>query len=201
VFRELLASKLAGIADLSPEQCHKLEAHYRLLVLWNRVLNLTAIDTVGAAVERHYCESIFLAVRLPKEPLRVADIGSGAGFPGFPVAVLRPDCTVTLIESHKRKAVFLREATRGMSNVRVLAQRAESISERFDCAVCRAVSYDDLLPILKRIAPAADLLTGAEEPPEGLGLEWQESIRLPWGENRFLRMSVPRETTRETCST
>jgi len=116
------------------------------------------------------------------------DIGSGAGFPGFPVAVLRPECSVTLIESHQRKAVFLREASRNLLNVRVLARRAEDVNERFDWAISRAVSYEDLASFLKNLAPNADLLTGGEEPPGGIGFVWQPQIPMPWGAQRFLRI-------------
>jgi 16S rRNA (guanine527-N7)-methyltransferase len=139
-FRELLRNRLAGIAELSEPQVAALEAHYHLLMKWNRVLSLTTITKLDEAVERHYCESIFLGVHLPPGEWSIADVGSGAGFPGFPIAVIRPECRVTLIESHQRKAVFLREATRGMSNVWVLGCRAESIEERFDWVVSRAVS-------------------------------------------------------------
>jgi 16S rRNA (guanine527-N7)-methyltransferase len=83
-----------------------LRAHFELLQRWNKSLNLTRIDSV----ERNYGESLFLGRHLPPGPLRICDIGSGAGFPGFPVAVLRPDCEITLIEAHQRKAVFLKEA-------------------------------------------------------------------------------------------
>jgi 16S rRNA (guanine(527)-N(7))-methyltransferase RsmG len=164
-----------------------LETHYELLLRWNRTLNLTSIKKMDEAVERHYCEALFLGAHLPQGPLRIADIGSGAGFPGFPVAVLRPDCSVTLIESHQRKAVFLREASRNQRNVRVLARRAESIEEHFDWVISRAVSYKDLGSLLKNLAPSVDLLTGGEEPPDGIGFVWQPPVRVPWGEVRFLR--------------
>jgi 16S rRNA (guanine527-N7)-methyltransferase len=118
------------------------------------------------------------------------DIGSGAGFPGVPVAVVRPDCDVTLVESHQRKAVFLREATRELANVHVIPRRVESVEERFDRAISRAVSYEDLSKALKSLAPAADLLTGAEEPPTEMGFRWEPPIRLPWGKQRFLRHGV-----------
>jgi len=170
---------------VSPE----LEAHYQLLKKWNRVLNLTSVDRYEDAVERHYGESLFLAGHLPAGHLLIADIGSGAGFPGIPVAVVRPDCHVTLIESHQRKAVFLREATRNLSNVRVLARRAEEVDEKFDWAISRAVSYADLGKSLKSLARSAALLTGAEPPPASLGFEWDEPIPLPGGRNRFLRVS------------
>lgn len=171
---------------LTAEQSTALEAHLDLLMRWNRSLNLTAIRSREEAIERHYCESLFLGASLPAGVLRITDVGSGAGFPGFPVAVLRPECSVTLIESHQRKAVFLREASRKMPNVRVLAKRAEEVGETFDWVISRAVSYADLAPFLKRLAPNADLLTGAEGPPDSLGFRWEAPVALPWGEQRFL---------------
>lgn len=182
MFAELVLQEFA----LPKEQIARLHAHYNLLLKWNRVLNLTTIYKVEEAVERHYWESLFLAKHLPLTSLRIVDIGSGAGFPGFPVAVARPDCEVTLVESHQRKAVFLREASRGLGNIRVLAKRAENVGECFDLATSRAVSYADLSASLKSLASLADLLTGSEEPPAQLGFEWQ-AIRLPWGRQRFLR--------------
>jgi 16S rRNA (guanine527-N7)-methyltransferase len=188
MFADLLRQRLAGIVELSPGQVEALESHYQLLLRWNRTLNLTSIKKMEEAVERHYCESLFLGTHLPQGRLRVADVGSGSGFPGFPIAVLRPDCSVTLIESHQRKAVFLREASRSLPNVRVLARRAEDMNEQFDWAVSRAVSYEDLASFLKNLAPNADLLTGGEEPPGGIGFVWQPPIPMPWGAQRFLRI-------------
>jgi 16S rRNA (guanine(527)-N(7))-methyltransferase RsmG len=188
MFADLLRERLAGVVELSPGQVEALESHYQLLLRWNRTLNLTSIKKMEEAVERHYCESLFLGTHLPQGRLRIADIGSGAGFPGFPIAVLRPDCSVTLIESHQRKAVFLREASRNTPNVRVLAKRAEDVNEQFDWAISRAVSYEDLASFLKNLAPNADLLTGGEEPPGGIGFVWQPQIPMPWGAQRFLRI-------------
>ena len=194
MFRERLQQKLAGLIALKPEQIAALEAHYDLLLRWNRVLNLTSIDSLDGAIERHYGESLFVGVHLPLRALRIVDIGSGAGFPGLPVAVARADCTVTLVESHQRKAVFLREATRHLPNVQVLAQRAEKVDQRFDFAISRAVSYADLALVLGKLAHSAALLTGSEEPPQDLDFQWTESLPLPWGKNRFLRIGVSRET-------
>ena len=191
MFAELLRSRLAGIVELSQTQIEALQGHYELLLRWNKVLNLTRIEDLEEAVERHYGESLFLAAHLPAPlpagALRIADVGSGAGFPGFPVAVLRPDCAVTLIESHQRKAVFLREASRRLANVAVLAKRAEEVGIGFDLLISRAVSYEDLRKVMS-LAPQACLLTGAEEPPGKIGFIWSEPVRLPWGQNRFLRM-------------
>jgi 16S rRNA (guanine527-N7)-methyltransferase len=181
VFRELVRR----CAPLSDEQAAALEAHYELLLRWNKVLNLTRIEGVEEAVERHYCESLFLASHL--DGGRVADVGSGGGFPGFVVAVARPECSVTLIESHRRKAVFLCEAARKVPNVRVVAKRAEELEERFDWMISRAVSYEDLGRV--RLAGRVAILTGAEDPPRTWGMEWR-SVVLPWGRQRYLRIGL-----------
>jgi len=179
---------------INPEQAAQLEAHYELLVLWNRKLNLARIGSRAEAIERHYNESLFLAPYLPAGPLKIADIGSGAGFPGLPVAVARPDCSVTLMESRQKKAAFLREASRGLPNVAVFAHRAEEADAVFDWAISRAVSYADLTPLLASpggLAPNAALLTGSEEPPAALGylgFDWDSPLLLPGSKQRFLRI-------------
>jgi len=188
VFADLLTDRLGRMIALSPAQIASLEAHYDLLKRWNQVLNLTRIEDLAEAVERHYCESLFLAAYLPAGPLRIGDVGSGGGFPGLPVAVARPDCSVVLIESHQRKAVFLKEACRSLTNVQVMNRRAEEVEERFDHVISRAVSYDDLVRPLKKLAGSADLLTGAEDPPTRMGFAWRDPIPLPWGKQRYLRI-------------
>ncbi len=188
MFADALTSRLAGIAELTSQQVAALEAHYQTMLRWNRSMNLTSISGLEEAVERHYCESLFLAASLPPGPLSIVDIGSGAGFPGFPVAVCRPDCSVTLVESHQRKAVFLHEVSRALPNVRVLSKRGETVGQQFDRAISRAVSYGDLASFLKVLAESADLLTGAEEPPPEMGFQWSPGLALPWGKQRFLRI-------------
>jgi hypothetical protein len=83
--------------------------------------------------------------------------------------------------------VFLREASRQLKNVKVLALREEDVREAFDHMISRAVSYRDLVPSLKHLGSTADLLTGEEVPPEDLGFEWWREVLLPWGKRRFLR--------------
>lgn len=181
-FRALLAAEFRPYAELAPPQLEVLERHYNLLLRWNQRLNLTRIENLEDAVKLHYCESLFLGLQLPKGPLTIADLGSGAGFPGLPVAVLRPDLQVSLIESHQRKAVFLREASLELKNVQVLAMRAEDCRERFDWVLSRAVSPADVLSC--GLAPNSALLVAANNAPAD-----SEVIRLPWGDER-----VPRET-------
>ena len=185
----MLREVLESWFPLDDTQWRVLEAHYELLCRWNKVLNLTRIEQPEQAAERHYGESLFLASHLPPGNWRVADVGCGPGFPGFPLAVARPDCSVALIESHQRKAVFLREASRSVSNIRVIARRAEEVQEHFDWVVSRAVSYNDLAKCLPALAGNAALLTGSETPPESLGLLWEPPISLPWGDQRLLRVS------------
>jgi 16S rRNA (guanine527-N7)-methyltransferase len=186
VFSDVLEMRLRGMVSLSAEQRAALQSHYDLLVKWNKVLNLTTLRRVEDVVERHYCESVFLACRLPEGTLSVADIGSGAGFPGIPVAVMRPESSMTLIESHQRKAVFLREASRSLRNVRVLAKRAEDVEEGFDWLMSRAVSGDDLSRVALGLAGNLAVL-GAEAAPFKVdNISWADPIRLPWGARRYL---------------
>ena len=185
MFAELLRQRLERVVELSTFQIAQLESHFELLTRWNRVLNLTSVRGIEEIVERHYCESLFLAKHLPSGTLRVADIGSGAGFPGFPVAVLRPECNVTLIESHQRKSVFLREVSRHLTNIKVIAKRAESIEERFDWAISRAVKYSDISEPVSALATHFGLLAGVE-PPSETCFTWNNPIRVPWGATRFL---------------
>lgn len=158
MFRELLVQRVSAFCTLSSEQIHQLEQHYELMVRWNKTINLTRIESVEEAVDRHYAESLFLASKLPDGPLRIADLGSGAGFPGFAIGVVRPDCHIALIESHKRKAVFLKEATRALPNVTVVPRRAEDVTEVYDWVVSRAVSWEDIEHVVFKLAPNVALL-------------------------------------------
>ncbi len=199
-FEALLRSNLRGVCQLSAEQLELLHVHYQLLTRWNQVLNLSSIRTLEAAVVRHYCESLFLAANLPAGAHSVADVGSGGGFPGIPIAVLRPACEVILIESHQRKAVFLKEATRGYTNVRIVAKRAEQVQERFEWLVSRAVAWKQVIGLTPGLAPNLALLVGAEDAANILkthGMSWNAAIALPWGQHRSL--AIGRCVSRGTC--
>ncbi len=173
---EFLRSEIGGLLDA---EVAALERHYDLLIRWNRKMNLTTVTSVEEAATRHYGESILLARQLTAGS--VVDIGSGGGFPGIPAAIVRPDCVVTLVESHQRKAVFLREAVREVGNVQVIADRAESMSGHYDWLVSRAVDPSELMKL--RIADLWALLVGAED-AECLGAT--SVTALPWGRNRVI---------------
>src|SRR5580692_5501850 len=100
MFRDLLAAEFQPYASLTDVQLDQLESHYSSLIRWNKRLNLTRITSLVESVQFHYCESLFLARFLPAGSHRIVDIGSGGGFPGIPVAILRPEYEVALVESH-----------------------------------------------------------------------------------------------------
>ena len=181
MFRDFLRKRAAAFCELSEGQLDQLERHYELMVRWNQKINLTRIEGLEQIIDRHYAESLFLGSQLPSGSLSIADVGSGAGFPGFPVGVLRPECTVSLIESHKRKAVFLKEASRDIPNIRVLAQRSEEVGGSFDWVISRAVSWEDLQKFAARLAPNLALLCSSAPATA------KRIIPIPW--------TVSRETT------
>jgi len=184
VFAEALRQQLALLQiELSDRQVYQLEQHFHLLTRWNKVMNLSRIEDLHEAVQLHYCESLFLGRCLPPEALRVVDVGSGAGFPGIPIAVFRSDCEVTLLESNRRKSVFLQEATRELGNTQVVPKRAQEISELFDWAVSRAVNYGEIEDSLSRLAPNVALLAGEDCPNDHF--TWNK-VKLPWGQRRFV---------------
>ncbi len=205
-FEDLLRDELAAAAErgfarveLSSEQRASLLAHYELLMRWNSRMNLTAIRTVGEAVRLHYGEClIFGAWMKAVTGDRVVDVGSGAGFPGMVLSVLRPDCEFTVMDSHQRKGVFLREAARGRTNVRVMVSRGDSAEGTWDWLVSRAVRMDEVLELVPRLASRVGLLVGEEDSKVLLAerkIEWDEPLRLPWGERRYALFGVARRST------
>jgi 16S rRNA (guanine527-N7)-methyltransferase len=199
-FAGLLKRELRGRVELSDSQIAQLHEHYDLLQRWNQKINLTSIPSGPEAVIRHYCESLLFAANIPvTTDVKIGDLGSGAGFPGVPIAILKPECTVALIESHQRKAVFLREASRSLSNVRVLSSRGEEVAETFEWLVSRAVDPKDVLANVPRLAPQVGLMIG-EDDWNALktisAIAWAEPLRLPWGDRRLCVCGVSRDVPR-----
>src|SRR5579859_5161401 len=110
---ELLAA--SSLAELDPETTGRFEAYLALLLRWNARLNLTAIRDEEGIQSRHFVESIACARAIPEGIVTLLDFGSGAGFPGIPIALCRPEISVTLAESQVKKAAFLQEAIRSLS--------------------------------------------------------------------------------------
>ncbi|HYZ83130.1 MAG TPA: 16S rRNA (guanine(527)-N(7))-methyltransferase RsmG [Bryobacteraceae bacterium] len=189
-FADRLAKRLNGLVLITPELVSQLEAHHGLLKKWNAKINLTSIEDLDEAVDRHYAEPLFLGslLKLPSGST-VVDIGSGAGFPGTPIAAFRPDWHVTMVESHARKAVFIKEATRSMPNVTVRTRRIEDVQEEFSCAVMRAVNWHDLVTILPKLAPKLGFLVAAHDfgrlQSDLPAYTWQASA-VPWDPTRVV---------------
>ena len=138
-----LAERAAELgAPLGPERAATLVALLDRIALEPQ--NLTAIEGLEEGIERHLLDSLagLAHPRVAAEPALV-DVGSGAGFPGLALAAARPDLAVTLVESERRKAEWLRRASGGFSNVRVVAERSEHLAEAereaFPLAVARAL--------------------------------------------------------------
>ena len=183
-FRDFLIREWTPYGQLSEEQLSSLELHYELLVRWNQRMNLTRIRDLSEVVRLHYCESMFLGLNLPKGRLDIVDVGSGAGFPGIPLAIVRPESRVTMVESNHRKAVFLREAARDLPNATVMSSRAEDVSGKFDWLVSRAVVANQVLELglSKRVALLVTNSDLSQLPsPERV-------VPVPWGTQRVLAL-------------
>lgn len=186
-------------AELCASQLKDISTYIDILLRWNARMNLTAIRQPEEIVTRHFGESFFAARHLlsssssgERHP-RVADIGSGAGFPGIPIKLFKPEMSVTLVESNQKKATFLREVIRALTltDIDVENVRAESLSPgRFDVVTLRAVErFDSILPVaatLVRPGGRLVLLVGAAQANEAAAIliEWKLSKPHPIPESR-----------------
>jgi 16S rRNA (guanine527-N7)-methyltransferase len=184
----------------SGEQIEKIQAYVRLLLKWNRHMSLTAITNPAEIVGRHFGESMFAASVIPVENCRLADVGSGTGFPGVALKILRADLHLSLIESNKKKSAFLSEVVRtlDLSSVEVLTTRFEDIrpGEEFaDFVTARAVGgFSELLRWSKTALTKrghALLWVGGEDVTRISNTEgwiWNPATRIPESQRRFLLM-------------
>jgi 16S rRNA (guanine527-N7)-methyltransferase len=113
------------------DQVLQIQQYIKILLTWNEKINLTAIRDPLEILYRHFCESMYAADAVPLDKGRLADVGSGAGFPGLPLKILRPDLQVFLVESNIKKVTFLAEVIRelGLTGAQVLSRRYEELGE------------------------------------------------------------------------
>src|SRR5438445_9172424 len=125
-----IAHLLEPFIELDETRLRSISIYIDLLLKWNARVNLTAIREPSEIVQRHFGESLFAAKHLleQKLPQTAIDLGSGAGFPGVPFAMLAPEVQVILIESQQKKVTFLKELiyVLGLNNVKAFGGRAES---------------------------------------------------------------------------
>jgi 16S rRNA (guanine527-N7)-methyltransferase len=198
-------------AVLSATQLHSISTYIDLLQHWNARINLTAIRNEEEIVTRHFGESLFTArhlfPRVPSVPpvvkdvdaakARVADVGSGAGFPGIPIKLWAPNIALTLIESSQKKATFLRELSRALTltDINIQNARAETLPpSTFDVVTLRAVErLPKVLPVAANLlAPSGRLAlliaTNQLEPTRSTlpNLSWDAPIPVPQSQSRLL---------------
>ena len=134
--------------SLTAQQVERFQLYYDELVTWNRRMNLTAIVDYEEVQIKHFLDSLTLTVVLSDAPLKVVDVGTGAGLPGIALKIACPNIELTLIDSTQKKALFLDHivATLGLEGVSVVAGRAEELAhdvqyrERFDAVLARGVA-------------------------------------------------------------
>lgn len=178
----------AGISELPPTAYKQFETYLELLLRWNLRLNLTAVREPEQIIRRHFVECAFGAQQLPIEVATLLDYGSGAGLPGIPIAICRPEIRVTLSEARGKKAAFLAEALRVLRLPgEVHGARVETMPEQlcFDAVSMRAVEKMELaIPVAVRHAKHyLVLFTTRQLAPAYLAhvpeLRWLEPVALP----------------------
>lgn len=188
----LISKGLVGLnLTFTAVQQEQLLQYLQLLDKWNQVYNLTAIRDMTKMVGSHLLDSLSVIPFISGET--VLDIGSGAGLPGVPIAVAKPQCEVTLLDSSHKKAAFLRQAIAelALKNARVICERVESWAapKKYDVIISRAFSDlgefasvsarllapNGVIAAMKGLYPFEEL----ERIPEGFRVKAVESLRVP----------------------
>lgn len=180
-----------------------IKTYIELLLKWNRSVSLTTVTNVDDILRFHFGESLFALPMLPVEKSRLADVGSGAGFPGIPLAMARLSLDVTLIEPNAKKFAFLNEVIRQLALANISAVRARTSdlhfsNERFEIITARAVGqFDGLIGWAKaKITPGGKLLLwlGGEDAKQisvDARFEWSGPVRIPQSDRRFVLTGSP----------
>jgi len=194
----VIARLLFPYAEVETTQLELISIYIDILLKWNSRMNLTAIRDPEEIIRRHFGESFFAAAQLIPNDWRgsVIDVGSGAGFPGLPIAVYSPEAAVTLIESQGKKATFLNEVIFDLrlKNVKVYRGRAEECADSADLVTLRAVEkFSEVLPTaggLVRMGGRLALMIGRSQVSAARraaqGLDWRDPVVVPGGNSRVL---------------
>lgn len=189
----LTAANLASLTDSTTGQFY---SYLELFLRWNERTNLSAIRDPESILSRHFLESIYCTQTLPAGIATLLDYGSGGGFPGVPVAILRPDLQITLAESQNKKAAFLNEVVRTLKlNAKVHSGRAEQLKHKFDCVTLRAVDRmeEAVHSAVTLVASSGWLLlmttdsdSTALTAAAGASFTWSTPTSLPGGDQRII---------------
>jgi 16S rRNA (guanine527-N7)-methyltransferase len=201
ILKELVAYGLRP----TDTQCDQIRAYISLLLRWNRSLSLTTVAEELEIIKFHFGESLFALSAIKGLHGRLADVGTGAGFPGLALRIFAEEIDLILIESNAKKCAFLSEVQRALalSNVRVLRARFEDVAElndQLDVVVSRALgSYDRLLKwSVKSLRPGGKIVLwlgegdAREISSSSSAWDWQPPIPIPGSKRRFLLPGSPR---------
>jgi 16S rRNA (guanine527-N7)-methyltransferase len=196
---EQVASTLSPFrVELATDQIAKVREYVRLLLKWNQSISLTSVVDPAEIVARHFGESMFANGLIAVENCRLADLGSGAGFPGLALKIACPSLNVVLIESNKKKCAFLSEVVRSLEleNVEVLPVRFDEtpVSKGYaEIVTARAVGgFSDILHWAETaLAHRGHMILwlGGEDSPKVSstpGWIWQPAVKIPESQRRFL---------------
>jgi 16S rRNA (guanine527-N7)-methyltransferase len=204
--------------SLSEEQIRLFNLYWRELQEWNRYTNITAVSGLRDTIIKHFLDSLSVVENLPGSG-RLADIGSGGGFPGIPIKIVRPGLSLVLIEAARKKANFLQQAVRtlGLQEIKVYHGRAESLClrEQFDCVVSRAFSsieaflkistpvltQEGIIIVMKGKAVARELQEAEREIKKGqLTIAGERHFQLPFQGGERTIVVFKRNVSRETMA-
>jgi 16S rRNA (guanine527-N7)-methyltransferase len=190
----------------------RISTYIDLLLRWNSRVNLTAIRNEEEIVTRHFGESLFAARKLfpfvdgkdGAANCSVADLGSGAGFPGIPLKLWAPEIMLTLIESNQKKVAFLREVARALTltNIDIINARGETVARTFDAVTVRAVErFSEALSVASRLITSSGrlaLLISSAQIEQAYGtlshLIWEPAIPIPESTSRVMLVGRPEPT-------
>ena len=211
---DMKAYCLGNIPGITERQAEQFSVYCDMLIDWNSRMNLTAITEPEQVAQKHFMDSILPAALIP-QGASVIDVGTGAGFPGVPLAIMRPDIKLTLLDSLNKRITFLTELCTALKlPARCIHARAEDagrkadLREQFDIATSRAVANVSALaeytvPFLKvggaslmyKGPQAPDELTAGRRALELLCCDAEiHSFPAPWGERTVIALTKQRPT-------
>ena len=189
--------------SLCEDQMARIREYVLLLQKWNRIVGLTSVTDPLEIVGRHFAESIYASKLLPVENCRLADVGTGAGFPGLALKIACPSIRVTLIEANKKKCAFLSEVVTalGLTAVEIVAERFEQIRPETVLAnIVTARAVGEFRQLLgwsaAALAPRGHVVLwlGADDSTRIActdGWAWQPTARLPDSQRRYILVGQP----------
>src|ERR1700674_525413 len=189
----------------SADQIAKIREYMRILLKWNRSVSLTSIKDPIEIVGRHFGESMYASKLLPVENCRLADVGTGAGFPGLALKIVCPSLRLTLIESNKKKCAFLSEVVRSLdfSDVEIRPERFEQI--RPETVLANIITSRAVGEYKQPLSWSANALVRRGHLALWIGAEdstriartpswtWQPAVRIPDSQRRFVLIGRPIE--------